>query len=315
MIAKQSFMDYLNSFFQNIKDKLTNPFFGTLTFILIVHHWQFWYTLFTFDEKVTRVQKTQVLLKLIDREFTRGNLLCDIFWAIVITIIGYLIVVGTRALSLLIEFKIMPWITGKIVDKNVVLKTTHDSIVLERDEYAEKYEEQRKNVRLLSRDFDAQTEENKNKDATLIANTAAINDLTINTQRQDREIANLNTQNNNLKNEIASVQKTNKTLTLLNNDYMTDIDLHNKLFFQDEDYWKVKDNFPPIVLNKVKELKKDEKWDMFKTVLNFYRHGGSISGIATQTMEDYGLLRTDVNGVDKFTPLGTVISNYSHVFD
>lgn len=46
-------MDAINSFFSNIKDKLTNPFFGTLIIVLIFQHWELWFAVFNFDEDCT----------------------------------------------------------------------------------------------------------------------------------------------------------------------------------------------------------------------------------------------------------------------
>ena len=139
-------MDFLNSFFQNIKDKITSPFFGTLTFVIIIHHWQFWYTLFNLDSKLVLSEKIHLLSNIGNREFSWQNLVYDILCALGITISGYIIVLGTRSLSLFVDFRAMPWITGKIISREVVERKIHENVVKERDEYSEKYEEQRRNV-------------------------------------------------------------------------------------------------------------------------------------------------------------------------
>jgi hypothetical protein len=310
-------MDYLNSFFQNIKDKLSNPFFGTLTFILIIHHWQFWYTIFTFEDKVTRVEKIKVLAKLINREFTSNNILCDILFAIIITLVGYLIVVATRALSLWIEFRLMPWLTGKIINKNVVLKNTYDDVVAERDEYAEKYEEQRKNVRVLSRDFDAQTEENKRKDATIIENSAAINDLQDTISKRTDENRKLSAKISKLEIDAeANNKKIIEQEQLINSQAIEIASYSNILSDKDNSTWVSEDKFPLSVAAKVKELKENKLWDVFNEVGIFVKDGGSVASQYIDQMELHGIIIKAPNqGRTKFTPLGEIIWKFRGVFN
>lgn len=160
-------MEYFNSFFQNIKDKLTNPFFGTLIIVFILHHPQFWYSLFNFDDGVNLQQKIIYLREIGSREFSIGEILKDILCAIFFVVIGYLIVLATRTLSMWIEFRLMPMITKKIVSENLVMRTEYDEVVKERNEYSEKYEEQRKAVRLMSKDYDFLNEEANNKNTQI----------------------------------------------------------------------------------------------------------------------------------------------------
>lgn len=97
------------------------------------------------------------------REFVWPNLLTDIGWAVLIMGIGYGIVVGTRSLSLFIDFGIMPGITKRIINKNVVARTEYDDLLRERDNYVERYEEERKNGRVLSKVYDEQLIEVREK--------------------------------------------------------------------------------------------------------------------------------------------------------
>src|SRR5690554_8145893 len=71
-------------------------------------------------------------------------------------IIGYLVILLTRSISIFVEYSVMPWLTKKIINKNTVLKTDYDKVVSERDDYFEKYESERKRVREFSADYEQQ---------------------------------------------------------------------------------------------------------------------------------------------------------------
>ena len=160
-------MEVINSFFSNIKDKLTNPFFGTLIIVLLIHHWQLWYAVFNFDQDCTLNDKISFIKNYSIVNLTFWKITYDIAQAIFLMLLGYLIIIGTRSLVLWIEFGLMPSITGRIVNKDVVRRTEYNDVVKEREQYFDQYEEQRKNVRIFSKTIDEQTEQIKQKDKDL----------------------------------------------------------------------------------------------------------------------------------------------------
>ncbi len=135
-------MEVINSFFSNIKDKFTNPFFGTLIIVLIIHHWELWYAILNFDDGFNLNQKIEFIEKYISENLTFQSFLWDIAQAFIYMFIGYLIVVFTRSMVLWVEFGLMPLITGKVVNKNVVRRSEYEEVVKEREEYFDQYEEQ-----------------------------------------------------------------------------------------------------------------------------------------------------------------------------
>lgn len=177
-------MEIINSFFSNIKDKLTNPFFGTLILVLILHHWELWYAPFNFEDSYSLNEKIKFIEEYISNNLTFISFLWDIGQAILYMFLGYFIIVATRSLVLWVEFGFMPTITGKIVNKNVVRKIEYDDAVKEREEYFDQYEEQRENVRRFSRTIDEQTDQIKKKDKSIleqsnkITNTVSLLDAT-----------------------------------------------------------------------------------------------------------------------------------------
>ena len=307
-------MDFLNSFFQNIKDKLTSPFFGTLSFILLVHHWEFWYTILNFDNDMRLSEKLAYMKTLSSVEFTVQRLLWDVSWAFGIMLIGYFIVISTRSLSLLIDHRAMPWITGHIISKNVVERRVHEDVIKERDKYSERYEEQRQLVRKYSQDYDEQVIELQNRNnlvtqlneevakvnsqvsslnADLSIREGVYNKLKAEFHEQLKIIEQMNTQAEDFQNRI-------KLLEADNSQYLD-------LFFAPEniEYYRSHYGFPPTLIELVNRLKKDDKWEVFNRVVQFERRGGTISVEYYPIMEAYGIVHP---GSETLTSLGRILA-------
>lgn len=309
-------MEIINSFFTNIKDKLSNPFFGTLIIVLIIHHWELWYSAFNFDTDCTLEDKIRIIKGYAENNLTFKILMYNVFLAVFFMFIGYLVVLGTRSLVMWIEFGIMPYITGKIVNKKVVRKSEFDDVVKEREEYFDQYEEQRKNVRIFSKTIDEQTEQIKLKDENLIKQSSAISK-----SLKELEISSKNLDNLKFENKT-QIQKTNELNTSFNNlqkeneTIIKQVEIFKSLFFsqESESFYSTFDKFPPEILNKVKELKNENKWATFIHVGNFFKHGGSMGGEALTEMIEKGI-SFDRNSREEFTPIGAIIWHYRNIFD
>ena len=151
-------MDFtpVNDFFSNIKDKLTNPFFGTLIFVWLIRNWILVYTFFNFDSQKTLDEKIAIIKDhLKAKDFLIDLGICA-WHALLFMIAGYIIIMITRGISMYVEHNAMPWITKKVISKNYVLKEEYDIASDERDDYFKKYEEERKKVRESSKDYTTQ---------------------------------------------------------------------------------------------------------------------------------------------------------------
>jgi len=310
-------MDFLNSFFQNVKDKLTSPFFGTLSFILIIHHWEFWYTLFNFDKDCTRTEKLATLRLIGTKEFGDYRLLFDIGLAIFIMLIGYLVIMGTRTLSLAIEFRFMPWITGKIISKNVVERSVHEEVVKERDEYSEKYEEQRKSVRTFSKDYDSQALQIQTKNESIIF--------------QQTQIASLQASNSDLENNLQSERSTNRSLKDANERLNTELQVTETLLNSEKKDLEVSNEqiesllkmlmshtvlstindvpIPKAVFIKFEELRDAGEWANFKSYVSFEQEGGTINSSILTRMQELGIASKGKR--ERMTPLGKYLAAYA----
>lgn len=308
-------MEVINSFFSNIKDKLTNPFFGTLIFVLLIHHWQLWYTVFNFDNDCTLNDKIVFIRNYAAINLTFWVILSDVLHAIFLMLLGYSIIIATRSLVLYIEFGLMPSITGRIVNKDVVRRSEYDDVVKEREQYFDQYEEQRKNVRNFSKVIDEQTELIKLKDSDLLKQSETISnsikDLDNNkkklTKEQD-EKAKQTTQITQLKNSLEQLQK----------DYdvkVKQVQIFNDLFDgPNTSFYYSPENFPPTIINKVRELKREGKWETFLSLSRFFNNGGSIGGETLTEMIDKGIAFERGSRQD-FTPIGEIIWRYHDIFE
>ncbi|MBB4802435.1 hypothetical protein HNP37_002508 [Flavobacterium nitrogenifigens] len=308
-------MEVINSFFSNIKDKLTNPFFGTLIIVLLIHHWQLWYAVFNFDNDCTLNDKIVFIRNYATVNLTFWKILSDVLHAILLMLLGYLIIIATRSLVLYIEFGLMPSITGRIVNKDVVRRSEYDDVVKEREQYFDQYEEQRKNVRLFSKTIDEQTEQIKLKDNDLLKQSEiisnSIKDLDYTkkklTTEQDDKIK-LSDQIKHLNNSLDQLQKDYDVKTKQVQIFDDFFDGENTSFYYSPE------KFPPTIINKVRELKSEGKWLTFLSLVRFFHNGGSIGGEALSEMIDKGIAFERGSRQD-LTPLGEIIWRYHDIFE
>ena len=308
-------MELINSFFSNIKDKFTNPFFGTLILVLVFHHWELWYGVLNFDKDCNLDDKLLFIQNYISANLIFKSLMIDILLAIGYMFLGYLIIVATRGLVLWVEFGLMPLITQKIVNKNVVRKSEYDTVVKEREEYFDKYEEQRRNVRNFSKTIDEQTEQISQKNQGYVKQNQVIGvlekELDIANEKLEKlRIANdeKSTKIKELTTSIEEIQKSNELKSEI-------LEKYDHLFFNQENvpFYNSIEKFPPEISKKVQELKKEKKWNSFLYIGKFFTEGGSISGESLTEMIEKGIVFERGKRED-FTPLGKVIWHYREVF-
>lgn len=144
----------VNDFFTNIKDKLTNPFFGTLIFVWLTRNWILVYTIFNFDKEHNLETKINFIKNYLSNQHFIGELLVNIGLTIIFMIAGYLLVAGTKVLSVWIEYKVMPYFTSKVTSDKIVPKEDYEKAVDERQNYFKRYEEERNSVRRISDNYD-----------------------------------------------------------------------------------------------------------------------------------------------------------------
>ncbi|WP_165749885.1 hypothetical protein [Cellulophaga sp. Z1A5H] len=308
-------MEVVYSFFSNIKDKFTNPFFGTLILVLLIHHWQLFFSVFNFDNDCTLNEKIIFLENYISENINLESFLLDILKSLAYMIFGYLIVLGTRALVLWVEFRLMPILTGRIVSKNVVRKIEYDDVVSEREQYFDQYEEQRENVRRFSRAIDEQTEQIRQKDQDFIAQNNLMNDrvkelgeirskLDASEKKYQLELLvrdKLEITDNKLKKKLEIVENQVKKLR--------DIFLDGR----DQEYYTAVINFPPEILRVVSDLKRENLWLNFLEIGNYFEKGGIMIPDDVIKLANKGLMYK-IGNSEGWTLLGEIIWKHRKVF-
>ncbi len=128
-------MEVINSFIDNFKQKITNPFFGTLILVWCIRNWELVYTLFNFDDDCLLVDKKYF----INEYFRSKNLFIEFLtnfgYALFFLIIGYIFVIISRILINYVYHRIIPFLNNFIVDKALVVDSKRFDIVKkQRDE-------------------------------------------------------------------------------------------------------------------------------------------------------------------------------------
>lgn len=142
----------ITDFFTNIKEKVTNPFFGTLIIVSIARNWDLVYSLFNFSDKSSRIYKIQYIRNYLVEKNIFYEATINVLWASGIVLVGYFFVVTFRSLSTAVEFNLWPYLTKKLINKKTKLKSDYDELESDRDKFAEIAETQRQRVQILTKD-------------------------------------------------------------------------------------------------------------------------------------------------------------------
>jgi len=296
----------VNDFFSNIKDKLTNPFFGTLIIVWLTRNWELVYSIFNFDNDLKLADKVLYIESYFsDKSFLPDLGIC-VLLALGFMIIGYLVILLTRSISIFVEYSVMPWLTKKIINKNTVLKTDYDKVVSERDDYFEKYESERKRVREFSADYEQQInlyEELRRTDSDnklLLKDEERKLNIANNTITKLNELNTLQTQNiEKLKNELEYEKVQSQKL--------------EQLYYLIEDS---NNDFKSFVLNskKIYEIANNiiskNLISTFLTAINFYKKGGSISSESINSLADLELIIKLNDKRETISTYGWLINKY-----
>lgn len=217
--------EHISSFIDNIKQKSTNPFFGTLILVYIIRNWELIYSLFVFDDECTHANKIHYIYNYLHVNSDKVNILYNVLIAILAYVIGLIVIIGTR---FTVDFKdntIIPWLYNKSISDKVVNKDDYIEMTKQRDTFLDDLIKERE--RFSSVELD-----NKNLRKTITDNSKTYNDLNSNYQdlltqqaNSRKIIDNLNLKNRELSKEVEnkenSINEKNKTITILDNTIQT----------------------------------------------------------------------------------------------
>lgn len=314
-------MEAINSFFSNIKDKLTNPFFGTLTIVLLIQHWELWFAVFNFDADCTLTDRLYFIQNYISQNITLGSFLLDLLKAAGVMLFGYLIVVLTRSIVIWIEHTVMPNITEVIVSDKIVEREIHDDVVQERNEIFEQYENERQKVREFSRKIDTQLVQLKSLEKEVSKLNIEIETLNNEIHQNDNELISskrlvekLTNENEKVNDEIQKLEDSEANLKIELKSIYKLLDQYQELYEKvNIDYINSINQFPPKIIDVVKELKRNNRWEAFLKVGRFLTRGGGADFELLKEMEEKELVYSKGGKQHILGPVGSIIYKYQDI--
>ena len=199
--------DSLSSIFDNIKERTTNPFLGTLIVVWTIKNWKLVYSLFYFDSSLKlddRLDKITDHFK--DQSFLL-NMSSVILITLVVLILTYLLLSISRYVTDIYERMVIPKISKWTDKSSVVLKS--DYILLEEGikQLRLRLEEER-----LAK-VAAQSERDQIDTKLTELNSLRTNEETSNEETSNEETSNEETSNEETSNEETSNEETSNEET------------------------------------------------------------------------------------------------------
>ncbi|WP_321316806.1 hypothetical protein [Labilibaculum sp.] len=127
----------------NIIQKTTNPFLGTVIIVWLFHNWKLVFGVFNFDKAWTLEKKWEFIGGYLEPIKFTTNLVECLIISVVVLIITYFLLNFSRLIINFYEKKVTPFVY-KMTDVNsVVLKSTYQQLEKERDLLEKRLEEER----------------------------------------------------------------------------------------------------------------------------------------------------------------------------
>jgi hypothetical protein len=120
--------DTLNSVLDNIKERTTNPFLGTLLVVWIIRNWTLVYGLFNFDKGFTLDKKLKYIADHYQSQAFVPNLLIVVAITFLVLVSTYCMLTLGRLITDTYDKFVLPYLS-KITDKSsIVLKTEYKAL-------------------------------------------------------------------------------------------------------------------------------------------------------------------------------------------
>jgi hypothetical protein len=120
--------DTLNSMLDNIKERTTNPFLGTLLVVWIIRNWTLVYGLFNFDKEFTLDKKLRYIADHYQSQAFVPNLLIVVSITFLVLVSTYCMLTLGRLITDTYDKFVLPYL-AKITDKSsIVLKTKYNAL-------------------------------------------------------------------------------------------------------------------------------------------------------------------------------------------
>jgi hypothetical protein len=149
-------MDFspLASFVANIRQKTTNPFLGTLVTVWFISNWELLYSVITFDSFVRQETKINVIKNYIISHHMMRNLIFCIIETVLVLVVTYFLLNVSRYILNIYENRVTPWIYSKSKPKSIIELHKYEQLIIERDEWVERYDKERTEKARIQNDFE-----------------------------------------------------------------------------------------------------------------------------------------------------------------
>lgn len=135
--------DTLDSIFDNLKERTTNPFLGTLLVVWVVKNWKLVYSLLYFDGNFKLKDRLDYITHYFSERSFIWNMVSVISLTIVVLVFTYALLSMSRLLTDFYDRVVIPWIS-KLTDKgSVVLKIEYVKLLDEVTRMNVRLEEER----------------------------------------------------------------------------------------------------------------------------------------------------------------------------
>lgn len=154
--------DLLVSFKDNIKAKTTNPFFGTLIVVWIIHNYKFVYTVFNFRASTGLDDRLTFIGTYLESDKFLPNLIWCIGYAILVLLATYILMNFSRLIVYFFDKKITPWIKKITDSKSIVSKDEYERQKLEFERVQYRFDQEHEARLKLLTDYEKLDEKYKN---------------------------------------------------------------------------------------------------------------------------------------------------------
>jgi len=328
----------IGSFFDNVKQKFTNTFFGTLIFVWFVRNFLFVYTLFSFDENYHLNAKRKFILDYYRHRHWEEELFYNLFYAAGLWILGYVIIIITKIIINIIDYNLMPFIDKRTVSKLVINRKYYDDLKIERDNFADKYELEKNKVRNILLEYDKQLELKDSELSNYENRITQMSQFVNNTEEIEmiaQEKAELQAKYNDLiqvrkdleKNVLEEKNKYNEQFN--QNVLLKQLLQYDLTYFENASSDEKKliiERLPHHIKLILKKFHSNPQTDFFEALLNVKIKKGGIESYVIKVLLDNNLInsakvQTDVGQFPnlasnyEITEFGEVIRHYKNVYE
>lgn len=215
-------LDSVSSFIDNIKNKVTNPFFGTLIFVWSVRNWKLIFNLFNFDENCSRYDRLEIIKSYVSKNWFE-EISINIGVTIIVMILGYFFLMVSRFMANFVEYNLTPKMNKYIAEKTLV---TDKLLLVEAENDMRRKSEELIKERSYSNELEVRITDFKKK----------LNETEVELQIIKEKNSELIKENS----ELEALEKKNESLLADNRKLMSDKSSLNERLYKTDLIWRVK---------------------------------------------------------------------------